>query len=66
MEKEHFEELLERTGHTWWGRTTPAGRRRDEKKVELFRELILPARANACWKLGADRENSLSVSRGWG
>jgi SAM-dependent methyltransferase len=42
MEKEHFEELLARTGHTWWGRTTPAGQRRDEKKIELFKELIRP------------------------
>ncbi len=42
MEREHFEELLARKGHTWWGRTTPAGRRRDEKKIELFKELIRP------------------------
>jgi len=52
MEKEHFEALLERDGHTWWGRTTPAGRRRDEKKVELFRELIRPRRGERLLEVG--------------
>lgn len=41
-EQEHFERIFREKGHTWWGRETPAGRRRDEKKMELFRALTAP------------------------
>lgn len=41
-EKEHFNRLAEETGSTWWGRTTPGGRLRDRKKIDLFKKITRP------------------------
>ena len=41
-EKEHFTRLLREKGHIWWGHQTPAGQRRNAKKIELCRKLIRP------------------------
>jgi SAM-dependent methyltransferase len=51
-EREHFERLFRQKGYTWWGRETPAGRRRDEKKVELFRRLAHPRPGDRLLEVG--------------
>ncbi|MEA1926825.1 MAG: class I SAM-dependent methyltransferase [Candidatus Auribacterota bacterium] len=42
-EREHFNRLAAETGSTWWGRTTPAGRLRDRKKIDLFFDIVRPS-----------------------
>lgn len=51
-EKEHFTRLLREKGHIWWGARTPAGRRRNEKKVELFQELLCPRKGELLLEIG--------------
>ncbi len=51
-EKEHFTRLLREKGHIWWGARTPAGRRRNEKKVELFQALLSPRKGELLLEIG--------------
>lgn len=51
-EKEHFTRLLREKGHIWWGAQTPAGRRRNEKKVELFQKLLRPSKGELLLEVG--------------
>ena len=51
-EREHFNRLAEETGSTWWGRTTPAGRIRDRKKIDLFYEIVRPCRGESLLETG--------------
>jgi len=65
-ERQHFDRLFRETGHTWWGRTTPAGRRRDEKKMALFRELIRPRPGETLLEVGCGSGEFTTRLRGLG
>ena len=51
-EKEHFTRLLREKGHIWWGSGTRAGQRRNQKKIELFQELLRPAPGQLLLEVG--------------
>ena len=65
-EREHFNRLAQETGSTWWGRTTPAGRLRDRKKIDLFNDFVRPSSGEHLLETGCGTGEFTRMLRGSG